>query len=693
MKNFTKVLTLLFLFFCLGLAACGEKPNPSPNEPEKEDPNPDIPIKEGLKDKYDCISIEKAIELAKEAGDVGTTEKYYIYGTIKKISNPVYGEMTITDGVNELYIYGTTNESGTLYGEITEDKPIANDEVVIYGNLKTYNGEAEMGRSVIKDFKHVETSVDISSYEEKTVAEAREASEGKLVKLTGVVSQITYANGMIPDGFILVDNTSSIYVYGVDTAQLVSVGNTVTIAGEKTYYVLEKEQDNAKKYGYKGCCQIDKAILVENDKKVSEFDKSWIEEVSIKNIMETSVTENITTKLYKVTSLVKKELGSGFVNYYFNDLDGVTGSYVYTKCNGKDYSWLDEFDGKFCTIYLTAINAKSTASGCNFRFVPVLVKNDGYKFDLKDTPKFVYDYYIASQFKTEYTGDPILEVITSVSNELLGFKNASISYSSSDKEVVDFTKENDKLIMHTKKSGSSFISVSVSYGDYSYTEKLTIEVKNLDDIKALSIKDAISANDDEVVTVKGIVMSSLVNQTGFYLNDETGIIAVTCSSDVLAEIELGQMIIVKGTKIHKKKEASGAYAGQIVISEATVVANLYGKHEYSKASFDSTKTLKDLYELDHTKDYSTTVYIVKAMVDFFDGGRYTIANIKSSDGKTTLSLYCSSGEQYSWLKEFVGKEVELEIAMCNWNGKDHYKGCVVSATLDGKTIVNDLNFR
>lgn len=683
-----KIFVFLLMFICLGLVACEEKPE-KPNGPDV----PIEPIEEGLKEKYNCITIDEAIKLTKEAGEVGTKDKYYIYGTVKKISNPIYGEMTITDGVNDLYIYGTTNEDGTLYGEMTEEKPIANDEVVIYGVLKTYNGEAEMGRSVIKDFKHIEVSIDTSTYKEKTVLEAREASASEMVKLTGVVSQITYANGMIPDGFILVDNTSSIYVYGGDVAQLVSVGNTVTLCGSKAYYVLEKEQDNAKKYGYKGCCQIEKPILVENDKKVSEFDTSWIEEVTIKDILSTSVSENITTKLYKVTSLVKKELGSGFTNYYFNDLDGVTGSYVYTKCNGNDYSWLDEFDGKICTVYLTAINAKSTASGCKFRFVPVLVKDEGYKFDLKNTPKFVYDYYVDGQFKDTYTGDPIIEVITSVSSELLGFENASITYTSNDKNVVDFVNENGKLIMHTKASGSANVNIKIVYESYEYSKDIVIKVSNLDDIASLSIKETIEANDDEVVTVKGVVMSSLVNQTGFYLNDETGIIAVLCSSEVLEEIELGQMVIVKGVKIHKKKEASGAYAGQIAINDAEVVANLYGKHEYSKASFDSTKSLKDLYELDYTKDFTTTVYVVKAIVEYFDGGRYTTMNLKSLDSETTLSLYCSSAEQYSWLKEFAGKEVELEIAMCNWNGKNHYKGCVVSASCEGKTIVNDLNFR
>ena len=659
---------------------------------EKEEPQPEVPSGPSIKDNWDCISISEAINKANEAGDLGTTEKFYVYGVIVKVSNPTYGEMTITDGVNELYVYGSTDEAGTLYGSLTGDKPIAGDEVVLYGKLKTYKGTPEMDRSVIKEFKHVEKEIDVNDYKASTVLAARESQKDEKVKLTGVVANITYANGMIPDGFILVDNTSSIYVYGTDIAQLVQVGNTVTVAGNKTYYVLDTEISNANKYGYKGCCQIEKAILVENDKKVSDFNKDWIEEVTVKDIMDTDVSNNITTKLYKVTALVKKVPGNGFTNYYINDLDGTTGSYVYTKCNGNDYSWLDEFDGKICTVYMTALNAKSTTSGCLFRFVPVLVMDNNFKFDLNETSEFVLKYYALGQFKAEYTGDPVLEVVTSVSSELLGFNNATISYESSNKEVVDFVNENDKLVMHAKKSGEAVVTIKATYNGNEYSEKVTIKVTLLEDIEALTVKEAIDASDETEVTVKGVVMSSLVNQTGFYLNDETGIIAVTCSSDVLAEIELGQMVVISGNKIHKKKEPTGDYAGQIVISDAKLVANFYGSHEYSKASFDTTKALRDLCNLDITVDYTAQAYVVKAVVVVEETTFYTRIVVKSPDSSDSILLYSASANQYSWLKQYNGKEVELEIAICDWNSKG-YKGCVISATFEGVTTINNLNFQ
>ena len=109
---------------------------------------------------------------------------------------------------------------------------------------------------------------------------------------------------------------------------------------------------------------MDDAIVISNDKGSADFDKSWITESTVKEIMDTPVTEDITAKIFKVNALVKKAPGNGFTNYYIDDIDGVTGSYVYTQCNGGDFGWLDEFDGKICTVYLVALNAKASTSGC-----------------------------------------------------------------------------------------------------------------------------------------------------------------------------------------------------------------------------------------------------------------------------------------------------------------------------------------
>ncbi len=233
------------------------------------------------------------------------------------------------------------------------------------------------------------------------IANARNAAKDSLIKTSGVVSRITFANGKIPSGFILIDGTSSIYVYDPQIAVRVAIGNFVTILGTKDYYILADEISSAEKFGYKGCNQLTKVILKENDNNTNAFDKTWITETTVKDILETPISQDITSLTYKVNALVKKQQGTGFVNYYFNDIDGVTGSYTYTQCNGGDFTWLDEFDGKICTVYLTAINAKSNNAGCVWRFIPIEVKDEGYEFDVNEAAEYAIKYVAADQFKTD----------------------------------------------------------------------------------------------------------------------------------------------------------------------------------------------------------------------------------------------------------------------------------------------------
>lgn len=689
-RNLKRITCLLFVIFsCLCLSSClpsnwsSSNPELVPQEPSDED--------QSIKDEYECITIEEAIKLATEAGTSGTSESYYIYGTIKEVSNSLYGEMTIYDETGELYVYGVYSADGSTRYDALEEKPIKGDEVVLYGMLKLYNDTPELDRGYLQAFKHVEVEVDDSLYTEYSVSEARNLEKDEKVKLTGVVAQITYAFGQVPNGFYLVDETGSIYVYGTEITGNVKVGNTVTIIGEKTYYVLESEQSNAEKHGYKGCCQIQNATLVENDKKVTEFAKTWIEETTVKEIMNTPVTENITTNIYKVNALVKKVESPGFVNYYIDDLDGITGSYVYTACSGADFAWLDEFDGKICTVYLSPINAKSTSSDCFYRFIPVLVEYENYEFDYANTPAFALEYYAKDQFLTEYLSNPTLEVVTTAANEVLNFEGVTFTYTSNNEEVVYFEEVEGKVVFNTANPGKAVVTIKAEYAEYSASINLEIEVKEPVVYETITVNEAIESIDGTEVTVKGIVLSSLVNQTGFYLIDETGVIAVTSTADEVSVLTPGDEVIIKGIKSHKVKDGYEG-AGQINIYNATVLLNNYGKHEIPTNNYDYSKTLADLYALDHMEDHTTQIYVVEAVVDYVETNFYTSIQLKSTDGATKLGLYCSGAGQYSFLFPYAGQTVTLEIAMCNWNSKEYYRGCVVAVIVDGERVVNTLNF-
>jgi hypothetical protein len=124
-----------------------------------------------------------------------------------------------------------------------------------------------------------------------------------------------------------------------------------------------------------------------------------------------------------------------------------------------------------------AFNAKSSASGCIYRFLPVAVSDDGFKFDTAKAAEFAVTYHGVDQFLTNYTGNPELEVVTSVSSTLLGFENAKLSYSSSNNSVLTFKTEGGKTVMHCLSTGKATVTITGSYGGKTYKKTVEISAK------------------------------------------------------------------------------------------------------------------------------------------------------------------------------------------------------------------------
>ena len=696
-----KLLSLLLaLLMLVGMVACTpetpEVPDDSEQQPDTPgtDENPgenpgENPDDEDPFAEYETITIAQALELCGEAGNI-TTERYYIVATIKSVTNAAYGQMVIEDATGEIEVYGTYSADGEINYSAMDEKPVKGDTVLLHCILQNYNGTKEVKNARLIAFKKNEAPVDLNAYTAATIAEARAAAIGTKVKVSGVVAAITYADGMKPIGFVLVDNTQSIYVYGGDATQQVAVGNKVELAASKTYWVLDKEKDNADKFGYMGCNQLEDATVISNDGKTDNaFDKSWIEESTVKKIMDTPVTEDVTTIIYKVTALVTKAPGSGFTNYYFNDLDGVTGSYTYSQCNGSDFAWLDQFDGKICTVYLMALNAKSGSAGCVWRFLPIAVEDNGYTFDKNGAAEFAVKYHGLTQFLPTYSGNPALEMTTEVSSELLGFEGATLSYTSDNEAVVKFVSVGDKLIMNCLGEGKATVTVKGAYNGKEYSAAMEIAVSYQQADNYTNVAGAIAAELNSTVTVKGIVGPSLVNKDGFYLIDESGIISVLTDAETLKTLQPGHEVVLtaKRDKFHNNE---GSHHGQTCLTNAKVDVNNYGSHEYYTGHFVTDKTLADFRNLDVTKDYSTTVFVLKATVAVVETPYYT--TIKLTGAGVEVSLYCSSANQYKWLKQFAGQEITIEMAACNWNNKTYYVGCVLAVITEDGKIINELNF-
>lgn len=702
MKKFLAILLILSMLLTL-LVSCNQTNENNATEAPVSDPT-EVPTEKPTENptdsnsgnngddwaNYEIITIAEALELCGEVGNI-TEERYYIRATIVSVDNAQYGAMTIKDDTGSISVYGTYSADGSINYSAMSEKPYKGDEVLLHCILQNYNGTKEVQNARLIDFHHVDVEINESDYTDMSIADAREAEIDTKVKVDGVIARITYADGMVPMGVYLVDETNSIYVYDGDLAQRVQIGNKVTILAEKTYWILDSEKTNADKFGYRGCCQLDDVHLLTIDKNVVNPDFSWVPESTVKNIVETPVTENITTTLFKVNALVKKAVGTGFTNYYIFDIDGKTGNYTYTQCGGDDFAWLDKFDGKICTVYLSAINAKSTSSDCFFRFIPVEVIDDNYQFDLNETAKHVLEYYAVPQFNSSYTGDPALELITSVSSELLGFKDATLSYSTNNEDIAYIAIENDVPVLHCKGAGKVTVSIKCTYNGKEATAKFDLTVAENQAYDSITIAEAKDKQIGDVVTVEGIVGPSLVNKTGFYLFDETGMISVTVNASVFDDIKIGYKVVLKGTRDLFRKDGSSV-AGQLAISNCEVVANYYGSHDYHTFDFITGKDVKYIYDLDEKEQYSDQVYVIDGKIKLQEDA--FSATIYISDGTVDLRLYCgNANSQYKFLKEYVGQTVTVEIAPCNWNTKDYYTGCVLAVLTQDGPVLNTLNFK
>ena len=105
---------------------------------------PSIPILPVDPPANSTLTIAQAIELGNtKFKDVYTKAKYYVEGTIKEIQNDQNGNLVITDGTNDLLIYGTHSADGMIRFGNLKTKPVIGDKIKVYGIIGKYN-DAQM---------------------------------------------------------------------------------------------------------------------------------------------------------------------------------------------------------------------------------------------------------------------------------------------------------------------------------------------------------------------------------------------------------------------------------------------------------------------------------------------------------------------------------------------------------------------
>ena len=177
------------------------------------------------------------------AAEVGTA-LFKLTGVVKNVKSDVYGNFDLVDATGSVYVYGLTATQVASNDKSFGSLGIKEGDVVtIIGTRAEYKGTAQVGGPAYY-VSHVGTT-------ESTVADFLAQPTGSdWYKLTGTVTNIAsdvYGN------FDLVDETGSVYVYGLTAAPVAkndkSFASLGLVEGDKIVIVGTRAE-------YKGTAQV-----------------------------------------------------------------------------------------------------------------------------------------------------------------------------------------------------------------------------------------------------------------------------------------------------------------------------------------------------------------------------------------------------------------------------------------------------
>lgn len=181
----------------------------------------------------------KAVTVADFLAAEEGTALYELTGIVKNLANTTYGNFDLVDATGSVYVYGLTG-NGAIG---SNDKTFANlginegDVITIIGTRTSYKETPQVGGTAYLKEHVVAASV-------ATIAEFLAQPKGTWCKLTGTLANLksdVYGN------FDLVDETASVYVYGLTTSFVakndksfanlgLKEGDVVTLVGKRDAY-------------------------------------------------------------------------------------------------------------------------------------------------------------------------------------------------------------------------------------------------------------------------------------------------------------------------------------------------------------------------------------------------------------------------------------------------------------------------
>ena len=195
----------------------------------------DYTVTATLKQEGSIVDVTVADFLAQPEG----TALFRLTGKVGKIANATYGNFDLIDATGTVYVYGLTNNGaiGSNDQSFSSLNIKEGDIVTIVGTRAAYKGTAQVGGTAYLVSHEGHTEITVAEFLAKEVGDA-------WYKLTGTVTNLAAGNY---GNFDLVDETGSVYVYGLTVAPVakndqsfptlgVKEGDKVTLIGKRAEY-------------------------------------------------------------------------------------------------------------------------------------------------------------------------------------------------------------------------------------------------------------------------------------------------------------------------------------------------------------------------------------------------------------------------------------------------------------------------
>jgi len=368
--------------------------------------------------------VELPISTCAEVNEGVDGKTYRVKGVVTVIENTTYGNMRITDGTGEVYIYGTLDAGGNPKNFLSLGIE-AGDEIVVEGPRKTYGTTVELvDVSVISINKSL---ISINSVEPENAVLPLEGGEFK-VELT---SKGDGVSAVVPEDAKSWLSVTSVQASG--TSAVVTFNAQPNAGGDRSTTLVFKTSKDNKDYT--------------TETKLTQ--KGSVVEVSIADF---NASPDGSAQ-YKLSGVITKIANDTYGNIYIKDATGE--AYIYGVLTADGQSKQFAALGMKVGDVVTVVGPKSSYNGAP------QMKNGVYESHISVTPVSVADFRNVADSKTDYymlTGK--VEKVTES-----GAKDDIETYGN-----FNLTDETGSVYVYGVKTGwngesKKFGTLGVKYGD------------------------------------------------------------------------------------------------------------------------------------------------------------------------------------------------------------------------------------